>query len=470
MTHEEFIEKIAAAVKKIGPKYGIDVVSPIVAQACLESGYGTSNKAKKNNFFGLKYRKNRVKCHNGKFTDTSSEQNPDGTYTKISTEWYSFATLEDGVEGYFQFIDTDNYKNLKGVTDPFTYLQNIKADGYATSHKYVENVTKVIKSNDLTRFDNTLTLAESTSKAFKVHIDPGHYGDKYNKTSTGLDYYESRMTWALSNYLKTELEKLGAEVTLSRYNINDDPSLYNRGYGAKGKDLFLSIHSNAASNETADYPLVIRGYKKKEADEFGLKMAKLIEELMGTKQKGKTWIRRADSDLDKNGELDDEWYGVMYGADMAGLTYYYIVEHSFHTNYNATKFLCSDDNLKLLAKKEAKLIADYFKIKKKEEPKKEESKEEQDSKYYRVRKTWSDSKSQIGAYNVLENAKKACKEGYSVYDWTGKKIYSKLTAEEVAKEVIAGKWGNGAARKKALEDAGYNYTEVQKIVNQMLKK
>ena len=45
---------------------------------------------------------------------------------------------------------------------------------------------------------------------------------------------------------------------------------------------------------------------------------------------------------------------------------------------------------------------------------------------YRVRKSWNDAKSQIGAYNNLENAKAAADKagaGYSVYDATGKKIY-----------------------------------------------
>lgn len=43
---------------------------------------------------------------------------------------------------------------------------------------------------------------------------------------------------------------------------------------------------------------------------------------------------------------------------------------------------------------------------------------------YRVRKTWKDAKSQIGAYASLENAKAACKVGYSVFDWNGKAVYS----------------------------------------------
>ena len=40
--------------------------------------------------------------------------------------------------------------------------------------------------------------------------------------------------------------------------------------------------------------------------------------------------------------------------------------------------------------------------------------------------------------------------------------------EEIAKEVINGKWGNGSDRKKRLTDAGYNYKEIQRLVNIML--
>ena len=43
------------------------------------------------------------------------------------------------------------------------------------------------------------------------------------------------------------------------------------------------------------------------------------------------------------------------------------------------------------------------------------------------------------------------------------------TIDEVAREVINGKWGNGSARREALEKAGYNYSEVQGKVNEILK-
>lgn len=44
----------------------------------------------------------------------------------------------------------------------------------------------------------------------------------------------------------------------------------------------------------------------------------------------------------------------------------------------------------------------------------------------------------------------------------------KKTIDEIAKEVIAGKWGNGADRKKALTEAGYDYDEVQARVTEIL--
>lgn len=42
---------------------------------------------------------------------------------------------------------------------------------------------------------------------------------------------------------------------------------------------------------------------------------------------------------------------------------------------------------------------------------------------YRVRKSWEDAASQIGAYRNLDNAKAACSEGYSVFDWNGNTVY-----------------------------------------------
>ena len=96
--------------------------------------------------------------------------------------------------------------------------------------------------------------------------------------------------------------------------------------------------------------------------------------------------------------------------------------------------------------------------------------------WYRVRKSWADASSQKGAFKSLENARKCVDEnpGYSVFDSGGNKIYladasTEKSVNELAREVIQGKWGNGAERKQKLVAAGYYYSAVQKRVNELLK-
>lgn len=55
------------------------------------------------------------------------------------------------------------------------------------------------------------------------------------------------------------------------------------------------------------------------------------------------------------------------------------------------------------------------------------------------------------------------------YDRIKEKVHKKST-HEIAEEVIAGKWGNGEERKKALLSNGYNYSDIQKEVNRILKE
>lgn len=155
MDKQEFIKQIAAYVKKYAPSYNIKVYSPIIAQAILESAYGTSELAvNAHNYFGLKYRAGRCKTCIGIYNKVGSEQNADGSYTSSSMQWCKFKDMENGIIGYFDFINISNYANLKGVTDPRRYLENIKADGYATSLKYVDNLMSVIEQWGLTQYDN----------------------------------------------------------------------------------------------------------------------------------------------------------------------------------------------------------------------------------------------------------------------------------------------------------------------------
>ena len=151
MDKEAFIQKVAEKVGKYAPLYGISVHSPIIAQAIVESGWGKSGLASKyHNYFGLK-------CGNswkGKSVNMATkEEYKVGTVTNIRDNFRVFDDFDDGIRGYFEFINTSRYANLKGVKSPKEYCRRIKADGYATSSKYVDNIMKVIRDNKLTRFD-----------------------------------------------------------------------------------------------------------------------------------------------------------------------------------------------------------------------------------------------------------------------------------------------------------------------------
>ena len=166
MTNSEFIEQIAKYVKKYAYVYGIEVHSPIIAQAILESGWGKSTLASKyHNYFGLKC----GSTWKGKSVNMiTKEEYKVGTMTSIRDNFRVYDSMEDGVKGYFEFINTRRYSNLKGVKSPEEYALRIKFDGYATSSEYVSNIMRVIYDNKLTRFDrngdNNMKKEELTGK------------------------------------------------------------------------------------------------------------------------------------------------------------------------------------------------------------------------------------------------------------------------------------------------------------------
>ena len=187
----------------------------------------------------------------------------------------------------------------------------------------------------------------------KICLDAGHVGSKYNQSPVVKTYYESAMVWKLHLKLKAELETRGFEVITTRADIDTDLGVYERGAASKGCNVFISLHSNACSTESVDYPVVYRAYDNlNDVDVLALQIAKKIGELMGTNQAGRTATRKNSA--------GGEYYGVLRGARAVGTPFYMLIEHSFHTNTAATKWLSVDANLDKLAVAEAELLADYF--------------------------------------------------------------------------------------------------------------
>ena len=225
---QDFIDEIAPYVCKWQQAFGWGVPSAIIGQACLESAYGQSKKAAHNNFFGLKYRQNRVTCNSGVFTDTSYEQKPDGSYVPIITQWYEFSDMDTGVEGYFQFIDTGNYAPAKEQTTPEGYLQALKNCGYATSQNYVTNVMNVVNTYNLRKYDEVKPMYTNSPLVNYVDISPHNYGPR--KSVEGITIHH--MAGNLS--VKTCGQVFHKKNASSNYGINGrDVGMYcEEKYGA----------------------------------------------------------------------------------------------------------------------------------------------------------------------------------------------------------------------------------------------
>lgn len=249
MTKQEFIEAIAKSVIKYAPQFNIKCHSAIIGQACCESSYGTSPKGQRNNFFGLKYREGRVTCHNGTFIDGSKEQNANGTYRDIVDSWYTFETLDKGVLGYFQFINTVNYASVKGVTDPEQYLTNLRVAGYASSLDYVKTVMKYIANDGLTRYDD---MAEKAK--FKVAVDAGHGSNTAGKR-TPCGFREHWINVCTASFCEQALKRCGIDVLRVAWDDNnakddEDVALSTRQKLIKANkcNVSVSFHANAYGN------------------------------------------------------------------------------------------------------------------------------------------------------------------------------------------------------------------------------
>lgn len=146
-----FIEQIAPLIQAEATKRGYRTCATVIAQAIVESAAGTSALSSKYfNFFGLKTgSKWRGKAVNMK---TKEEYTP-GKLTTITDAFRAYSNMAEGVAGYYDFISTPRYANLKTATDYKTYATFLKNDGYATSSTYVKTLCNVVEKYGLTQYD-----------------------------------------------------------------------------------------------------------------------------------------------------------------------------------------------------------------------------------------------------------------------------------------------------------------------------
>lgn len=168
---KNFIQKVGALASADMKKSGV-LASLTVAQAILESGWGTSELATGGNaLFGIK----ATKTWKGKVYSKDTKECYDGVnlVTVSNATFRAYDSWEESVTDHSAFLKANSrYKKVIGATDYKTACEAIKAAGYATDPDYVSKLTKLIEDYKLTEYDG---VAEQSQAAAGQTEDKKYY-------------------------------------------------------------------------------------------------------------------------------------------------------------------------------------------------------------------------------------------------------------------------------------------------------
>lgn len=192
MNKEDFINKISNYVILANQKRGNPLYnSVVIAQGCLETGYGASNlMMKANAIFGIK----ATSSWKGKVYNANTKECYDGVnMTNVSACFRAYDSIEESVNDYFNLIcNSERYKKAKYVDSKEECIKQIRLGGYATDPNYENSVLMIILTNNLTKFDTlTVQTVDNSVENLAKDVIAGKYGngeerkqklgDKYNE-------------------------------------------------------------------------------------------------------------------------------------------------------------------------------------------------------------------------------------------------------------------------------------------------
>lgn len=183
----DFINLIAPSVLYTCASKGWGVPSAIIAQAGLESAWGTSGLWKTCfNGWGMKYKEG---CGTAYKEYNTKEQRPDGSYYSIVAKFRKYPDVQSGIKGYFDFIEGySRYKPLFNCKTYIEYANTIRACGWATSLNYSTNIINTVKKYNLERFDTITAPVEQfrVGSVYTLNTDL-YIRDKANGTKVKFE-------------------------------------------------------------------------------------------------------------------------------------------------------------------------------------------------------------------------------------------------------------------------------------------
>lgn len=161
---EQFIQSILPHALEIQKKYGIPA-SIVIAQAAVESGWGEHTPGGKNNLFG-------IKAMNWKGASVSAQttEYENGAFVKQAQSFRAYDSTKESIFDYAKLIGTaKRYKNVLTADNAFDAAEELQKAGYAGNNpKYAQGLKNVIRSYDLTKYDDAKFKGYEESPLFDV--------------------------------------------------------------------------------------------------------------------------------------------------------------------------------------------------------------------------------------------------------------------------------------------------------------
>lgn len=145
---ENFINKVKGGATVLWSSYKV-LPSVAIAQAALESAWGTSGLATKyNNLFGIKG------SYGGNAANMATWEVYGGVTYNITANFRAYPNWETSIKDYGVFLNVNSrYRKALGLTDYKKQIKAIHEAGYATDPNYQKKIIQIIEANNLVQFD-----------------------------------------------------------------------------------------------------------------------------------------------------------------------------------------------------------------------------------------------------------------------------------------------------------------------------
>ena len=300
----------------------------------------------------------------------------------------------------------------------------------------------------------------------KISVCIGHgksQSGQYDSGAVASGYQEFKLARAIGKCLKQELSKYNCTVDLINYDGDKNLAERIRYVNSKGYDLNMELHLNAGGGTG---PEVYYKHNSKQGKALATAISKSIATNLGLKDRGaKTKLISGQ-----------DYFGCVREIKCMS----FLVETVFIDTKGDRDKVIYASGQEQCAKAIATAVAKYYGLGRKETPKPAPPPSPKPAPTPSPKKSNTEIAKEViqGKWgNGAERKKRLEDAGYD-YAAVQKEVErllakqkkpAKKSVDEVAREVIAGKWGNGAKRVYNLTKAGYNYVAVQKRVNEILR-